>query len=293
MGLLNQDAALIIDDQIYSLIRMALAEDLGQRGDVTSKATLPPDSQIIGRITAKADGVIAGMPLIEAVYHQLDAKLDITLMIEEGAKVSPGTIIAEVSGSSYAVLAGERVMLNFLQRLSGIATLTAKFVEAIAGTETAVLDTRKTTPGWRKLEKYAVLMGGGQNHRIGLYDMVLIKDNHIDAAGGVSAAIQAAQMYPDAAGLQMVVEVRNENELREALEFNVTRILLDNMSLDQMREAVALSDGRVPLEASGNMSLERVRAVAETGVDYISVGALTHSAPALDLSMKLSSVRSM
>jgi nicotinate-nucleotide pyrophosphorylase (carboxylating) len=284
---------LIIDDEIYALIRMALAEDLGERGDVTSKATLPSQSLITGRIVAKADGVIAGLPLIRAVYHQLDASLAIVTYIEDGAKVETGTLIAEVTGSSYTVLAGERVMLNFLQRLSGIATLTAKFVEAISGTKAAILDTRKTTPGWRKLEKYAVLMGGGHNHRIGLYDMVLIKDNHVDAAGSVSKAIQAAQIHPDAAGLPVVVEVRNEKELREALEFNVTRVLLDNMDLNQMREAVALVGGRVPLEASGNMSLERVRAVAETGVDYISVGLLTHSAPALDLSMKLSSVRSV
>jgi nicotinate-nucleotide pyrophosphorylase (carboxylating) len=282
---------LIIDDEIYALIRMALAEDLGERGDVTSKATLPSQSHITGRIVAKAEGVIAGLPLIRAVYHQLDASLEIITHIEDGAKVETGTLIAEVTGSSYAVLAGERVMLNFLQRLSGVATLTAKFVEAISSTKAAILDTRKTTPGWRKLEKYAVLMGGGQNHRIGLYDMVLIKDNHIDAAGSISKAIEAAQIHPDAAGLPVVVEVRNEKELREALEFNVTRVLLDNMDLNQMREAVALVGGRVPLEASGNMSLERVRAVAETGVDYISVGLLTHSAPALDLSMKLSSVR--
>jgi nicotinate-nucleotide pyrophosphorylase (carboxylating) len=284
---------LIIDDDIYALIRMALREDLGERGDVTSKATLPRSSTMTGRVTAKANGVIAGVPLIQPVFHQIDAKLDIVLQVEDGAKVSPGTVIAEITGSSQAVLSGERVMLNFLQRLSGVATLTAKFVEAVAGTKAVILDTRKTTPGWRKLEKYAVFMGGGQNHRIGLYDMVLIKDNHIDAAGGVPAAIRAAQMHPDAAGLPVVVEVRNEQELREALEFNVTRVLLDNMDLDQMRAAVSIAKGRVPLEASGNMTLERVRAVAETGVDYISVGLLTHSAPALDLSMKLSGVRSV
>jgi nicotinate-nucleotide pyrophosphorylase (carboxylating) len=178
-----------------------------------------------------------------------------------------------------------------LQRLSGVATLTAQFVQAVEGTQAIILDTRKTTPGFRMLEKYAVRMGGGQNHRVGLYDMVLIKDNHIDAAGSVTAAIQAAKAHPEAARLPMVVEVRDEKELREALAFKVTRILLDNMTLDQLREAVKITAGRVPLEASGNMSLERVRSAAETGVDYISVGALTHSAPVFDVSMQLSKVR--
>lgn len=285
------------DDSVHALIHMALTEDLGESGDVTSKATLSPQSQITGRIVAKAEGVIAGLPLISAVYSLIDAHLTINTHCTDGAQVMPGTLIAEVSGNAESVLSGERVALNFLQRLSGVATLTAKFVAAVAGTHAVILDTRKTTPGWRKLEKYAVTMGGGQNHRIGLYDMVLIKDNHIDAAGGVAAALRAASTHPASVGLPMVVEVRTEAELREALdltsEIPLTRVLLDNMSLDQMRAAVALNEGRVPLEASGNMTLERVRAVAETGVDYISVGLLTHSAPALDLSMKLSNVRNI
>jgi nicotinate-nucleotide pyrophosphorylase (carboxylating) len=181
------------------------------------------------------------------------------------------------------VLSGERVALNFVQHLSGIATLTARFVEAVKGTKAVILDTRKTTPGWRVLEKYAVARGGAQNHRMGLHDMVLIKDNHIDAAGSITAAVTAARQ----SGLAIEVEVRTFDELREALALNVDRIMLDNMNEAQMREAVAITAGRVPLEASGNMTLERVAVVAATGVDYISIGALTHSAPALDLSMKL------
>jgi nicotinate-nucleotide pyrophosphorylase (carboxylating) len=187
-----------------------------------------------------------------------------------------------------SILAGERTALNFLQRLSGIATLTRQFVEAVSGRKTAILDTRKTTPGWRLLEKYAVQAGGGVNHRIGLYDAVLIKDNHISAAGSVTQAVQAAQAYAPAKGLDIVVEVENFDQLDEVLSLTgVTRILLDNMSVNDMKRAVERVAGRVPLEASGNMSLERVRAVADTGVNFISVGALTHSARAFDFSMRV------
>ncbi|MBZ0288671.1 MAG: carboxylating nicotinate-nucleotide diphosphorylase, partial [Anaerolineae bacterium] len=201
-----------------------------------------------------------------------------------------GTIICEVQGSGQSVLTGERVALNFLQRLSGIATLTAQFVGAAAGSKAVILDTRKTTPGWRSLEKYAVACGGGQNHRMGLYDMVMIKDNHIDAAGSITAAVNAVRSYPDAEGLAIEVEVKNLDELQEVLLLDVDRVMLDNMTDAQMRQAVAIAGGRVPLEASGNMSLERVASVAATGVDYISVGALTHSAPALDLSMRITRI---
>lgn len=280
-----------IDDQIHQLIHIALTEDLGERGDITSLTTLPTNGMITGRIVAKASGVIAGLPLVEAVYTQVDPEVAVKTLIADGTVVSPGDVLCEVFGKAQSVLSGERVALNFLQRLSGVATLTAKFVHAVVDTRAIILDTRKTTPGFRMLEKYAVRMGGGHNHRVGLYDMVLIKDNHIDAAGGVRAAIQAAKAHPEASKLPMVVEVRNEKELCEALEFDLTRILLDNMTLDQMRDAVKIAAKRVPripLEASGNMSLERVRSVAETGVDAISVGALTHSAPILDLSMQLS-----
>lgn len=276
-----------ITPEIKSLIHMALDEDLGDRGDVTSRSTLPPQKRIHGRITAKASGVIAGLDLVPEVYRQVDPTVLVTVSAVDGMPVNPGTVICEVEGNAISVLTGERVAINFLQHLSGIATLTARFVEAIRGTKAVILDTRKTTPGFRMLEKHAVRMGGAQNHRIGLFDMVLIKDNHIDAAGGITAAVEAARRAPFAADLPLIVEVKDETELREALDLNPTRILLDNHSLEMLRRAVEIAAGKVPLEASGNMRLENIRSVAETGVDYISVGALTHSAAALDLSMRL------
>jgi len=272
---------------VEHLIELALREDLGARGDVTSRATIPADTRISGRITAKAEGVIAGLPLVAMVYKRVDPAVTVQNHCQDGGQVSVGTMIGEVVGSAQSVLTGERVALNFVQRLSGIATLTAQFVGAVAGTKAVILDTRKTTPGWRSLEKYAVERGGGHNHRMGLYDMVMIKDNHIDAAGGITAAVNAVRAYPDAQDLLIEVEVKNLNELKEVLALKVDRVMLDNMGEAEMRQAVKLAAGRVPLEASGNMSLERVAGVAATGVDYISVGALTHSAPALDLSMRI------
>ncbi|MBC6938096.1 MAG: carboxylating nicotinate-nucleotide diphosphorylase [Chloroflexi bacterium] len=272
------------------LIKMALAEDLGERGDITSLATIPANIRLCGHLRAKAVGVLAGLPLVEMVYRQVDPNVTVSFYAQDGERVAAGTVAAEVTGPGRSVLTGERVALNFVQRLSGIATLTARFVAAVEGTQAVILDTRKTTPGWRSLEKYAVRMGGGRNHRIGLYDMVLVKDNHIDGAGGITPAVNAARAYLPAHNTPIEVEVRTLEELREALSLGVDRILLDNMDEEQMRAAVQLAAGRVPLEASGNMSLERARAVAETGVDFISVGALTHSAPALDLSMKITRV---
>jgi nicotinate-nucleotide pyrophosphorylase (carboxylating) len=269
------------------LIELALHEDLGEAGDLTSKSTLSDDVRLRGRIVAKADGVIAGLPLVEMVYRQVDPSVSIHLSAHDGLHVTSGSLIAEVEGKGQSILTGERVALNFLQRLSGIATLTAQFVGAVNGTKAVILDTRKTTPGWRLLEKYAVTQGGGENHRIGLYDMVLIKDNHIDGAGSITAAVKAVRDYPQAAQVPIEVEVRNLDELREVLPLKVDRVLLDNMTDDQMREAVTITNGSTKLEASGNMNLQRVAKVAATGVDYISVGALTHSAPALDLSMKI------
>lgn len=273
-----------------TLVELALQEDLGDRGDVTSRATIASHARILGRITAKADGVIAGLALVEMVYRQIDPAVQVRCLVKDGAPVSKGTVICEIQGSGQSVLTGERVALNFLQRLSGIATLTAQFVGATAGTKAVILDTRKTTPGWRSLEKNAVECGGGQNHRIGLYDMVMIKDNHIDAAGSITAAVNSVRSYSDAEGLAIEVEVKNLDELQEVLLLDVDRVMLDNMTDAQMRQAVAITGGRVPLEASGNMSLERVASVAATGVDYISVGALTHSAPALDLSMRITRI---
>lgn len=270
-----------------TLVKLALQEDLGALGDVTSLATLAPNVMIQGQIVAKAAGVIAGLPLVEMVYREVDPDVRFQFHGQDGMWVEPGTRVYELVGTGRSILTGERVALNFLQQLSGVATLTAHFVQAVAGTKAVILDTRKTTPGWRSLEKYAVRMGGGHNHRMGLYDMVMIKDNHIDAAGGITQAVAAVRSHSESKGLLVEVEVRSLDELREALTLQVDRILLDNMDEQQMREAVAITAGRIPLEASGNMSLERAAAVAATGVDYISVGALTHSAPALDLSMRI------
>jgi nicotinate-nucleotide pyrophosphorylase (carboxylating) len=278
---------LTFDGALDELIAMALAEDLGDRGDVTSKATIPCGQQGSARMLVKSAGVIAGVQVVERVFARVDPEVRIIWYVQDGAHVEPKTVIAELWGAVRSLLTGERTALNFIQRMSGIATLTAQYVAAVEGTQAKVLDTRKTLPGWRLLEKYAVRMGGGVNHRIGLYDMVLIKDNHVDAAGGAREAVEAARASVETAGLKIELEVRSLAELREALTLNVDRIMLDNMDEATMREAVQITNGRVPLEASGNMALQRVRAVAHTGVDFISVGALTHSAPALDISMKI------
>ena len=268
------------------LIELAVAEDIGP-GDATSISTLPADSVLHGRIVAKASGVIAGLPVAEAVFRRVDPAIQFVAHVADGQEVVPGELVADVTGPGRGLLAAERTALNFLQRLSGIATLTRSFVDAVATTPAAILDTRKTQPGYRILDKYAVRMGGGLNHRQALYDMILIKDNHVDGAGGIlPAVLRAREAYP---ALPVEVEVRNLEELRQvlAIEPPVDRAMLDNMTLDQMRQAVAMSAGRVPLEASGNVTLERAAAIAATGVDYISTGSLTHSAPAFDLSMKV------
>ncbi len=268
------------------LIDLALAEDIGP-GDATSLSTLGPDVLLHGRIVAKSRGVIAGLPVAEAVFCTVDPEITFTAVVREGQAVVPGELVAEVSGPGISLLAAERTALNFLQRLSGIATKTRSFVAAVATYKAAILDTRKTLPGYRVLDKYAVRMGGGQNHRMSLYDMVLIKDNHIDGAAGITAAVNQARIaYP---ALPVEVEVRNMDELTEALAVTpvLDRILLDNMTLDQMREAVKLTAGITDLEASGNVTLASAADIAATGVDFISVGALTHSVQALDLSMKV------
>jgi len=268
-----------------TLIDLAIEEDLGKAGDLTSLATIPQGQMLRGVIRAKAAGVIAGLEALENVYARIDPALEIEFFVEDGDRVEIGQEICLIEGKAHSILAGERIALNFLQRLSGVASLTRRFVDAVAGTKAVILDTRKTSPGYRSLEKYAVRMGGGQNHRIGLYDMLLIKDNHIDAAGSITAAVNAARAYQTA--LPIEVEVKDGAELREALALGLDRIMLDNMNLEQIRAAVAITAGKVPLEVSGNVSLETVRAIAETGVDFISVGALTHSAPILDLSMRV------
>jgi nicotinate-nucleotide pyrophosphorylase (carboxylating) len=275
---------------VQPLIELAVAEDIGP-GDATSGAVLPADLILHGRIIAKSAGVIAGLPIAEALFSRVDPDLRFVPRVHDGARVNTGDLVAEVIGSGRGMLAAERIALNFLQHLSGIATLTRAFVDAVAGTRATILDTRKTHPGYRVLEKYAVRVGGGQNHRMSLHDMLLVKDNHIEAAGSISAAVERARAaHPD---LPIEVEVKDLDELREALALDVDRIMLDNMDLEEMRAAVRMAAGRVPLEASGGVSLERVTAVAATGVDYISVGALTHSAPALDLSMLVSKLTAM
>lgn len=270
-----------------TLIRLGLSEDLASAGDVTSAITIPPASRVRARVIARQPGVIAGLPLVAGVYAELDADVRFYGRVSDGDAVTEGAVLCELEGRARSILTGERTALNFLQHLSGIATLTRQFVQAVAHTQALILDTRKTLPGYRLLEKYAVRQGGGHNHRMGLYDTLLIKNNHISAAGGVTAAIRAARTSTEAAGLPLIVEVRDFAQLDEALAQRVDRILLDNMDPEQIAQAVQIVAGRVPLEASGNMTLARVRAVAETGVDYISVGALTHSAPALDLSMRV------
>lgn len=272
--------------QAEMIIRRALEEDIGQ-GDVTTLCTVSPDAVLDGQLVAKQAGVIAGLEVARLAFALLDECVQLVPHIQSGDPVIPGQSIATLSGPGRALLSGERVALNFLQRMSGIATLTRRFVEAVRGTPAIILDTRKTAPGLRVIDKWAVRLGGGQNHRFGLYDMVLIKENHMAAAEGSLTEAVARVRARDQQQLAIEVEVRNPAELREALELNVQRILLDNMAVDEMREAVQLTRGRVPLEASGNISLENVADVAATGVDYISVGALTHSVQALDISLLL------
>jgi nicotinate-nucleotide pyrophosphorylase (carboxylating) len=276
-----------LDQALKGLIELALAEDLGAAGDVTSIGTLSAEQSIHGRIIAKENGVIAGLKCVQEVYAMVDPSVVVNLHVQDGDAVTVGTLVCSVEGPGRSILTGERTALNFLQRLSGVASLTARYVAAVAGTSTRILDTRKTTPGWRALEKYAVRMGGGQNHRTGLYDMVLIKDNHIAAAGGIAAAVERVRETPAARDLLIEVEVETLEQLQVALGLYVDRILLDNMDTATMKAAVEMAAGRVALEASGNMTLDRVAEVAATGVDFISVGALTHSARALDLSMRL------
>ncbi|HEY0730020.1 MAG TPA: carboxylating nicotinate-nucleotide diphosphorylase [Pyrinomonadaceae bacterium] len=268
---------------ISQCIRRALDEDIGS-GDVTTDTIVPANASLRGRIIAKQNGVIAGLTIAEAVWRELDERITFAPQVTDGAKVDNRTIVAEVVGPARALLTGERTALNFLGRMSGIATLTRQFVDAVASTHAVILDTRKTAPGLRLTDKLAVRIGGGQNHRTGLFDMVLIKDNHIDFAGSITAAV--TRVRESGTKLEIEVEARTLEHVREALALEVERILLDNMSLELMREAVLLTDGRANLEASGNVSLENVLEVARTGVDYMSVGALTHSPKVFDVSLE-------
>ncbi len=277
-----------IDPAILQVIRFALAEDIG-REDVTTTACIPEKSYSRAQYLAKQQAVIAGLPIVEAVLREVDSNIVFSARIADGDEVSPGEAFAFVHGQSRSLLTAERVSLNFLTRLSGIATQTRACVRAIAGTPAQIIDTRKTTPGLRILEKYAVRAGGGKNHRFGLDDGILIKDNHIMACGGVVPAIRNARARAHHL-LAIEVECDTLDQVREALPEHPAAILLDNMSIEQLREGVALirsSDERIRIEASGSMGVnpERLRAVAETGVDFISIGALTHSAPHCDISL--------
>ncbi len=273
------------DSSLQELIALALAEDIGQ-GDVTSEATIRPESRSVAVILAKQDLILAGIEVANAVFRRLDPDLQLTAFVKDGDRVQAGTEIAKLSGNTRALLAGERVALNLLQHLSGIATLTAKYVDKVKGLKAEVLDTRKTLPGLRQLEKYAVRMGGGKNHRMGLYDAVLIKDNHIKASGGISNAVECVRKSAHSAP-KIEVETKTLDEVREALAVKADIIMLDNMHPDMMRSAVRLIAGRALVEASGNVTLETIRTIAECGVDFISSGSLTHSAPAADISMKI------
>ena len=275
------------------LIEAALAEDVGP-GDFTTLWTVPAVRRAHARIVAKARGVIAGSEVAVAVFRRVDPSLSVVVVAGEGTAVRAGDEVMRISGPARSILTAERTALNFLQQLSGVATVTRRYVDAIAGTGARVIDTRKTTPGMRWLEKAAVVAGGGANHRVGLYDMVMIKDNHIAAAGGITAAVEAVRARNDR-GLRVEVETTDLAEVREALDAGADRIMFDNMTPEAMREAVTLvraaGDARPETEASGAITLETIRGYAETGVDFISVGALTHSAPALDLSLRLEADR--
>ena len=274
-------------DTIKTVIDYALKEDIGD-GDITTNSLIPIDLKAKATMIAKSSGVIAGLSVAEYVFRTLSSDITWNTFVNDGDKISRGDVILEVSGSYRALLTGERVALNFLQRMSGIATMTANYVEVLRDFKTKILDTRKTVPGLRLLDKYAVMTGGGTNHRIGLYDMVLIKDNHIKIAGGITKAVaQVKKNLPD--GIKIEVETTTVEEVLEALAAGVDIIMLDNMNNIIMAECVKIIDGKAKVEASGNMTIERLNEVAATGVDFISIGALTHSVTAFDISMNIES----
>jgi nicotinate-nucleotide pyrophosphorylase (carboxylating) len=268
---------------LSEFVRRVLAEDLGSGGDVTSKATIEPFARFAAEMNCREPIVIAGLDIAIAFFRTLDREVRIERLVSDGDKVDAGTVLLRLEGNARAMLAAERSALNTLQHLSGIATMTRRYVDAIEGTGATLLDTRKTIPGLRLLEKYAARMGGAENHRMRMDDGLLIKDNHVGVAGGVAEAVRAAKAYDS--GLQIQVEVDRIEQIEPALEAGAERLLLDNMKPDVLREAVKLVAGRVPLEASGGVNLDTIRGIAETGVDYISVGRITQSAPAVDIGL--------
>ena len=275
-------------DIITKLIKQALAEDVGD-GDHTSRATIPESAQGTMKLLVKEDGVIAGVEIARMVFQEVDEDIIMDIIMRDGAHVKKGDVVFYISGSCLSMLTAERTMLNFMQRMSGIATSTFTYCETLAGTKTRLLDTRKTTPNMRIFEKMAVAIGGGQNHRMGLYDMIMIKDNHVDFAGGIQQAIEVTQTYVKKLGkdLKIEIEVRNFSELDEVLHIGqVDRIMLDNFTPENLKRAIQLIDGKYETEASGNITLLNIKEYAHSGVDYISVGAITHHIKSLDLSLK-------
>lgn len=275
------------EELIDALIDLAFAEDIGD-GDHTTLSTIPADAMGRQHLLVKEEGIIAGVDIARRVFERYDPSLKMTVMIGDGSRVKPGDIAFVVEGPVRSLLVTERTMLNIMQRMSGIATMTARYQERLKGLKAKVLDTRKTTPGMRILEKEAVRIGGGANHRIGLFDMILIKDNHVDFAGGIPNAVSRARAYLKEKGkdLKIEVEVRNTDEIRQALDARVDRIMLDNFTPERTAEAVALIGGAAEIESSGGITLDTLRAYGEAGVDFISVGALTHSVKGLDMSFK-------
>lgn len=268
-----------------TLIELALREDVGD-GDITTDNIIPAETRRKAKMVAKADGVVAGLPVAEMVFRSLDQQLVWNVLTPEGSRVKKGDVMVEFEGTYRALLTGERTALNFLQRMSGIATMSAKYADAVKDFKTVILDTRKTLPGFRMLDKYAVKTGGASNHRIGLYDMAMIKDNHIEVAGGITKAVNAVRSNIKP-GIQIEVETTTLAQVQEAIDAGADIIMLDNMNTETMKKGVELIAGRAKVEASGNMTLERLREVAATGVDFISIGALTHSVSALDISQRL------
>ena len=269
---------------IDPIIEAALQEDMPQ-GDITSESIIPDDSRSRAIILAKEDGILAGMDVASRVFEKVDPDVEFNREKDDGQKIRKGETLAVLEGSSISILKGERTALNFLQRMSGIATTTGRFVEALKGTRTKILDTRKTTPGLRNLEKYAVKMGGGQNHRQSLSEMVLIKDNHLKLVGSISEAVKRAKERV-APGIKVEVEVTCLAEVQEAVRSGVDMVMLDNMSMDKMKDVVKWVEGRIPLEVSGSVNLEKIREIAALGIDFISVGSLTHSYRSVDISME-------
>ena len=273
---------------IRDYIRLALSEDVGD-GDHTSLSTIPPDAQKRARLLVKENGIVAGVEVAKIIFEEVDPLMEVEILIQDGQEIKVGQLVLTVSGKAQSILKAERLVLNTMQRMSGIATYTRQLVNVLEGLPTKLLDTRKTTPNFRMFEKMATKIGGAVNHRYALYDMILIKDNHVDYAGGIEAAITKANEYVKKTGknLPIEIEVRNLTELAEALRVgNVHRIMLDNFELETLKEAVKMVGGRFPTEASGGIREETLRAIAETGVDYISCGALTHQIKSLDLSLK-------